>query len=84
MEAPKPLCATATGTQHGHSHPRARSSRHAVSCSIPITQSVYLSASLLSPRRKHYLTIALLAPARFPAPSCQVYPAFSSPPPPAP
>lgn len=34
--------------------------------------------------RKHYLTIALLAPARFPAPSCQVYPAFSSSPPPAP
>lgn len=38
----------------------------------------------LSPRRKHYLTITLLAPARFPAPSCQVYPAFSSSPPPAP
>lgn len=38
----------------------------------------------LSLGRKQYLTIALLAPARFPAPSCQVYPAFSSSPPPAP
>lgn len=38
----------------------------------------------LSLGRKHYLTIALLAPARFPAPSCQAYPAFSSSPPPAP
>lgn len=50
MEAPKPPRATASGTQHGHSHPRARSGCHAVPCSIPITQCLSVCLSPLPPQ----------------------------------
>lgn len=72
-QPPTPQGPATTSLQHPKGHHRA-----------PVWGCLSVCPSPSPPRRKHCLTIALLAPARFPAPSCQVYPAFSSSPPPAP